>query len=32
MYKLRSYQNELINKIITSMKCGHRVIIVQSPP
>lgn len=32
MYKLRSYQKELINKIVISMKQGHRVIIVQSPP
>nr|DAS87113.1 MAG TPA: Type III restriction enzyme, res subunit [Caudoviricetes sp.] len=32
MYKLRSYQSELINKIVISMKRRHRVIIVQSPP
>lgn len=32
MYQLRPYQTELINKIIKSMKKGHRVIIVQSPP
>ena len=32
MYELRSYQNDLIKKIINSMKHHHRVIIVQSPP
>ncbi|MCH4004400.1 MAG: hypothetical protein LKE57_05385 [Lactobacillus crispatus] len=32
MYDLRPYQNELINKIVDSMKNHHRVIIVQSPP
>lgn len=32
MYELRPYQTELIDKIINSMKRGHRVIIVQSPP
>lgn len=32
MYDLRPYQNELINKIVDSMKKRHRVIIVQSPP
>ncbi|WP_297816724.1 DEAD/DEAH box helicase family protein [uncultured Lactobacillus sp.] len=32
MYELRSYQKELIKKIIDSMKKNHRVIIVQSPP
>ena len=32
MYKLRSYQDDFIKKIINSMKHHHRVIIVQSPP
>lgn len=32
MYELRSYQNDLINKIVNSMKKGHKKIIVQSPP
>lgn len=32
MYELRSYQNDLISKIVDSMKKKHRVIIVQSPP
>lgn len=32
MYELRPYQNELITKIVNSMKNNHRVIIVQSPP
>lgn len=32
MYSLRPYQTDLINKIINSMKSGHRKIIVQSPP
>lgn len=32
MYELRSYQKELIKKIIDSIKKNHRVIIVQSPP
>ncbi len=32
MYELRPYQNDLINRIVDSMKKRHRVIIVQSPP
>lgn len=32
MYELRPYQNDLIRKIVDSMKNHHRVIIVQSPP
>lgn len=32
MYQLRPYQEDLINKIIKSMKNKKRVIIVQSPP
>lgn len=32
MFELRPYQNDLINKIVGSMKAGHRVIVVQSPP
>lgn len=32
MYDLRSYQKDLIAKVIKSMKSGHRKIIVQSPP
>lgn len=32
MYELRSYQTDLINKIVNSMKKGHKRIIVQSPP
>lgn len=32
MYQLRDYQTDLINKIVDSMKHGHKRIIVQSPP
>ncbi len=32
MYNLRSYQTELIDKIIDSMRHGHKKIVVQSPP
>lgn len=32
MYKLRSYQTDLINQIYRSMSQHHRVIVVQSPP
>lgn len=32
MYKLRSYQNDLISRITKSMQSGHHHIIVQSPP
>ncbi|MEK3544807.1 DEAD/DEAH box helicase [Lactobacillus crispatus] len=32
MYELRTYQKNLIRKIVSSMKNHHRVIIVQSPP
>lgn len=32
MYDLRSYQKDLIAKVIKSMKSGNRKIIVQSPP
>lgn len=32
MYELRSYQIDLINKIVNSMKNGHKKIVVQSPP
>lgn len=32
MYELRPYQTDLIDKVVNSMKAGHRVVIVQSPP
>lgn len=32
MYELRSYQKDLIAKIVNSMKNGHKSIVVQSPP
>ena len=32
MYELRTYQKNLIRKIVSSMKNHHRVIIFQSPP
>lgn len=32
MFKLRPYQQDLIDKIIDSMRKGHKKIIVQSPP
>lgn len=32
MYELRSYQKDLINKVVDSMKKHHKAIIVQSPP
>ncbi|WP_297949631.1 hypothetical protein [uncultured Lactobacillus sp.] len=32
MFELRPYQNDLITKIVDSMRNHHRVIVVQSPP
>lgn len=32
MYELRSYQNDLIQRITKSIQKGHHHIIVQSPP
>lgn len=32
MFELRSYQVNLINRIVNSMRKGNRTIIVQSPP
>lgn len=32
MFKLRSYQQETIDKVYQSMRSGHRRIVVQQPP
>ena len=32
MFKLRDYQQEMIDKVYQSIKSGHRSIMVQSPP
>lgn len=32
MFKLRDYQQEMIDKVYQSIKSGHRSIMIQSPP